>query len=177
MNIEKKKREALIHLNQNNIAMALDNLQKIYEIKPKDIDVLKYLAMINLQISNTREGIVYLQKLINIKFDLSYAKNLLIAYETLRDWDAIISLYQSWIVKHKLNLEIIALVAKAYRENSEFEKSKELLDLGFREIISSRGPANIVAIEWAEKVKNILPPDALWIKFSYLGKNKRRIEI
>lgn len=55
------------------------------------------------------------------------------------------------------------------------DKPKEILDLGFKEIISN--PRNIVAIEWAEKVKKILPKETTWIKFQFGGKNKRKIII
>ena len=49
---------------------------------------------------------------------------------------------------------------------------QDLLDLGFKEIISQ---PNIVVIEWAEKIKKILPKDTFWIKFGYLDKDKREI--
>jgi tRNA A37 threonylcarbamoyladenosine biosynthesis protein TsaE len=48
------------------------------------------------------------------------------------------------------------------------------LDLGFEEIIQ---PGNIVVIEWAEKIKDILPENTLWLKFKYLDKDKREIEV
>jgi tRNA threonylcarbamoyladenosine biosynthesis protein TsaE len=54
-------------------------------------------------------------------------------------------------------------------------KSKEILDLGFKKIISD--PKNIVAIEWAEKIKKILPKNTIWIKFEFVDENKRKIKI
>lgn len=51
------------------------------------------------------------------------------------------------------------------------EKPKEILDLGFKEIV--KNPENIVAIEWAERIKKIIPKNAAWIFFKFLGKNKR----
>ena len=53
------------------------------------------------------------------------------------------------------------------------KKPEEILDLGFREIISN--PRNIVAIEWAEKIKKILPKDAIWVNFEFINKKNRRI--
>lgn len=53
------------------------------------------------------------------------------------------------------------------------EKPKEILALGFKEIIAN--PKNIVGIEWAEKIKKILPKNTLILKFKFLGKNKRKI--
>jgi len=53
------------------------------------------------------------------------------------------------------------------------QNQKEILDLGFKEIISD--PKNIVAIEWAEKIKRILPKGILLIEFKILSKKKREI--
>ncbi|MEK7124702.1 MAG: tRNA (adenosine(37)-N6)-threonylcarbamoyltransferase complex ATPase subunit type 1 TsaE [Patescibacteria group bacterium] len=53
------------------------------------------------------------------------------------------------------------------------ERAEELLHLGFKEIISS--PQNIVAVEWPEKISELLPKDALQIKFNHLTGNKREI--
>ncbi len=55
------------------------------------------------------------------------------------------------------------------------ENPKELEDLGFKEIISR--PENLVVIEWAEKIKNILPKDTAWIRFEHLREGERRIKI
>ncbi len=54
------------------------------------------------------------------------------------------------------------------------QKPKEILDLGFEKIIF--GPKNIVAVEWAERIRKILPKDALIVKFKFINKNKRKIE-
>lgn len=53
------------------------------------------------------------------------------------------------------------------------QKPKEILDLGFKEIISN--PQNIVVIEWADKIKKILPEDVIILKFRFVNKNKRKI--
>lgn len=55
------------------------------------------------------------------------------------------------------------------------EKEKEVLSLGFKKIISD--PKNIVAIEWADKVKKVLPKEKIRIIFNYLKRNKRVITI
>jgi len=59
----------------------------------------------------------------------------------------------------------------AYR----LKNPEELLELGFKDLLSN--PDNIIVIEWVDKVKKILPKNALMIKFENLGKNKRKIEI
>jgi len=55
------------------------------------------------------------------------------------------------------------------------KKPKEILELGFKEIINN--PQNIVIIEWADKVEKLLPLDTLWVKFDFLNERKRRITI
>ena len=57
----------------------------------------------------------------------------------------------------------------AYRVKS----SKEILKLGFEEII--KDSQNIVVVEWADIIKDILPKNMLWIKFEWLDKNERKI--
>jgi len=52
-------------------------------------------------------------------------------------------------------------------------RAKELLDLGFKELLLQ--PENIIAIEWAERVRRILPKNSLWIKFKHLKLNRRKI--
>ncbi len=46
--------------------------------------------------------------------------------------------------------------------------AEELDVLGFEKILAD--PQNIVLVEWADKIKEILPKDALWLEFSH-GKN------
>lgn len=53
--------------------------------------------------------------------------------------------------------------------------SKELLSLGFKKIVAN--PKNIVVIEWADRVRKIIPQDATWVKFEFVGRNKRRIVV
>lgn len=58
----------------------------------------------------------------------------------------------------------------AYR----IEKSKELLHLGWNDIISD--PANIILIEWPERVEDILP-EHIKVNLSHVSENSREIEI
>ncbi len=55
------------------------------------------------------------------------------------------------------------------------EKPKEILDLGFKEIISN--PQNIVAVEWADRIRKIMPKNTIWITFQFINKNRRKIAI
>jgi tRNA threonylcarbamoyladenosine biosynthesis protein TsaE len=55
------------------------------------------------------------------------------------------------------------------------EKPKEILDLGFKEIISN--PKNIVTIEWAERIQKILPAGTIILKFEFINQKTRKITI
>ena len=57
----------------------------------------------------------------------------------------------------------------AYR----LKNSEELLELGFKDLVGN--PENLIVIEWADKVKKILPREILKIEFENLGENKRKI--
>ena len=50
---------------------------------------------------------------------------------------------------------------------------KELNILGFKEILQN--PENIVLIEWADKIKKILPKDTLLINFQHGSKENERV--
>ena len=55
------------------------------------------------------------------------------------------------------------------------EKPKEILDLGFKEIISN--PKNIVTIEWAERIQKILPAETIILKFEFIDPKTRKITV
>lgn len=55
------------------------------------------------------------------------------------------------------------------------KESKELLDLGFKEIISD--PGNIVAVEWADRIKKIMPKETIWLGFEFVDDKTRKITI
>ena len=53
------------------------------------------------------------------------------------------------------------------------KKAEEILELGFKEIISDS--RNIIAIEWFGRIKKILPADCPILKFQIINKNSRKI--
>jgi len=55
------------------------------------------------------------------------------------------------------------------------EQTKEVKSLDLEEIFSE--PKAVIAIEWAKKIKEILPKKRIDIWFNYLNNNKRRILI
>ena len=55
------------------------------------------------------------------------------------------------------------------------EKPREILSLGFKEIVSN--PENIITIEWAGRIRNILPKIFITLKFLFIDKTTRKITI
>ena len=60
-----------------------------------------------------------------------------------------------------------------YRLEKNIES--EVVNLGLTDIWGKEG--NIVVIEWAEKIKDMIPKEAKWIRFEYAGEDKRKVTI
>lgn len=60
-----------------------------------------------------------------------------------------------------------------YRLENNFEK--EIENLGIKDIWKEE--KNILVIEWAEKIKDLLPEGTIWIYFKYLSDDQRKIII
>ena len=52
---------------------------------------------------------------------------------------------------------------------------QELLALGWSELIQNKD--NIIVVEWADKIKSIMPAAAVWISFRHLKDDQRKITI
>jgi tRNA threonylcarbamoyladenosine biosynthesis protein TsaE len=50
---------------------------------------------------------------------------------------------------------------------------KDILNLGWEEIIANR--RNIILVEWADRIKEIIPNGAVWINFKWLSEKEREI--
>ena len=55
------------------------------------------------------------------------------------------------------------------------KKPREILNLEFKEIIFN--PQNIIAIEWADRIRKILPKKTIIFKFEFLDQTKRKISL
>jgi tRNA threonylcarbamoyladenosine biosynthesis protein TsaE len=58
----------------------------------------------------------------------------------------------------------------AYR----IESLTEVLDLGFDEYVSGDG---VTLIEWADRLRPLVPPETIWVAISGVGDEPRRISI
>lgn len=50
---------------------------------------------------------------------------------------------------------------------------KDVLNIGWEEIIADK--KNIVIVEWAERIRKMIPKNALWVKFEWTGEKERKI--
>lgn len=57
----------------------------------------------------------------------------------------------------------------AYRVSSD-----DILNIGWDEIVADKN--NVIIIEWADRIRNIIPENAVWIKFEWIDENKRKIK-
>lgn len=59
----------------------------------------------------------------------------------------------------------------AYRVNE-----KDILDLGWEEMIDHHGgKKNIIIVEWADRIKRIVPKRSIWVEFQWVDENRRKI--
>ncbi|MDO8424371.1 MAG: tRNA (adenosine(37)-N6)-threonylcarbamoyltransferase complex ATPase subunit type 1 TsaE [bacterium] len=89
-------------------------------------------------------------------------------------------------IKEKINSPTFVILKRFKIKNSKFKNfyhldcyriktPKELLDLGFERVIADS--QSIVAVEWAERIKKIMPKGSTSVKFYFVDKLKRRIVI
>lgn len=81
----------------------------------------------------------------------------------------------TFVIMKRFNLACLPAGNFYHLDCYRIQKSKDILDLGFKKIIS--GPKNIVAIEWADKIKKILPRKTIWINFKFVDNKTRKIVI
>jgi len=80
-------------------------------------------------------------------------------------------------IKNKLTSPTFVLMKKYknlyHIDCYRIRDAKDISALDFKEIISI--PQNIVLIEWAEKIKKILPKNTIWLKFKIINEKQRKI--
>ncbi|MFC1595063.1 tRNA (adenosine(37)-N6)-threonylcarbamoyltransferase complex ATPase subunit type 1 TsaE [Patescibacteria group bacterium] len=87
-------------------------------------------------------------------------------------------------IKNRVFSPTFVLIKRHSLKNSYFEnfyhidcyrikKAKEISDLGWKEI--AKNPKNILVIEWADKIKKILPKNSLKIQMKHKDRTKRII--
>lgn len=81
----------------------------------------------------------------------------------------------TFIIARRLKIKDLGFKNFYHIDCYRLKKPKELLDLGFKKLIAGYG--NIVAVEWADKVKKVIPRRAIWLNFSHFGRNNRKINV
>jgi len=77
--------------------------------------------------------------------------------------------YKSKVKGQRSKVKVIDIYhIDAYRVTS-----RDILNLGWKEMVAEKN--NIIIIEWANRIRKIIPRGALWIKFEWLDENKRKI--
>jgi tRNA threonylcarbamoyladenosine biosynthesis protein TsaE len=82
----------------------------------------------------------------------------------------------TFVVMKQYKLKITARSSKllnVYHIDAYRVGAKDVLDLGWEEIVSDK--KNIVIVEWAERIKNIIPKNAVWLEFEPLKDDMRKI--
>lgn len=81
----------------------------------------------------------------------------------------------TFIIMRKFNLNIPANTFKAFYHVDcyRLKTIKEILNLGFKEIINN--PNNIVAVEWADRISKIIPPKSIFLHFKFINQSSREI--
>lgn len=82
----------------------------------------------------------------------------------------------TFLIMRSYKIKVVSYKFLFHVDAYRIKKPKELVTLGFKEIISD--PKNIVVIEWADNVKRLLPKNRLKINFRH-GKeeNERTMEL
>ncbi len=81
----------------------------------------------------------------------------------------------TFVIMKRFEIENLRFTNLYHFDCYRIEKPSELLELGFKKIIQN--PKNIVVIEWADRIKKILPQRTIRITFDFLTEKKRKIII
>lgn len=81
----------------------------------------------------------------------------------------------TFVIMKSFKLQALSFKRFYHFDCYRLNDAQEILSLGFKEIISD--PKNIVAIEWPEKIAEVLPKDNISIAFNHLEENKRELTI
>lgn len=68
-------------------------------------------------------------------------------------------------------------VRRIYHIDAYRIEAHDVLDLGWEEMVkfAREKKDSVIVVEWADRIKKIIPPDAVWIEFEWVDENKRLI--
>lgn len=77
--------------------------------------------------------------------------------------------------KKNTSQDLRSTVQHVYHIDAYRVEAKDLESLGWKDFAGK--PDSIVVIEWAERIKKIIPTNAVWIKFKWLGDKERKLSL
>lgn len=81
---------------------------------------------------------------------------------------------QQLTIKNKKKSSVVSGGLSVYHLDAYRVSAKDVLNLGWKELVAEKN--NIIIIEWADRIKKIIPKRAKWIKFKWLDNQRRKIE-
>jgi tRNA threonylcarbamoyladenosine biosynthesis protein TsaE len=86
-------------------------------------------------------------------------------------------------IKEFVNSPTFVIIKEYQTKNKKFKnlihidlyRLKKIDEIMKKEILEYLTSNNVVVIEWAEKIRNILPTCTKWIKFEFVDENTRKI--
>jgi len=87
--------------------------------------------------------------------------------------------YRRYAIKDKNEGKSSKILASGFKNFYHFDcyrlkNHEEILSLGFVDIVKETD--NLIIIEWADRIKKILPKNALILRFKFLGEGRREIK-
>lgn len=80
---------------------------------------------------------------------------------------------KQYLLQLKTKNEKLKTIENIYHIDAYRVNGRDILNLGWEEIIANK--KNITIIEWAERIKNIIPKNAHWVRFEWAGEKERKI--
>jgi len=80
----------------------------------------------------------------------------------------------SFVLMRKYPVKDYLLTNLYHIDCYRIKSAKEILDIGFNEILEDKNA--VIAIEWADKIKKILPDKRVDIKFEFIDEVTRKID-
>ena len=81
----------------------------------------------------------------------------------------------TFVIMKKYALAHLQFVHAYHIDCYRLKNPEELLSLGFAEIIADK--KNIILIEWADRMRESLPPEAVWVDFAHAAETERTISV
>ncbi len=79
----------------------------------------------------------------------------------------------SFLIIQRYEMQLRNFTALIHIDAYRLDVPEELLALNFKDVLNN--PRNIVIVEWADKVRSLLPKDTRWISFKHGTKTNERI--